>query len=284
MSTTIDQAFAKQFEGEAKAAYQRMGSMLRGTVRTKNGVKGQSTHFPTVGKGTSGTKTRHGLVPVMNLEWDQVECSLVDQYAGEYVDDLDELKTNVDSRMHSANAAARALGRYTDEQIIEAMTGASGSSGITLTSAATIENSVLEAFEALFGADVPADLGIYAAVSWRTWSALMKVPSFKSADYRGPSMMPFMEGGRALQSKTWMGAHWITHSGLPKAGNTRTNFIYHSEAIGHAIQQDLKTTVSWENTRSAYFINSRQSMGACLIDDDGVRKLTIDESTALPTT
>ncbi len=45
MSTSIDQAFVKQFEQEVHAAYQRQGSMLRGTVRVKNGVVGSSTVF-----------------------------------------------------------------------------------------------------------------------------------------------------------------------------------------------------------------------------------------------
>ena len=43
MSTSIDQAFVKQFEREVHQAYQRQGSKLRPTVRVKNGVLGSST-------------------------------------------------------------------------------------------------------------------------------------------------------------------------------------------------------------------------------------------------
>ena len=64
MSTTIDQAFIKQFEQEVHQAYQRMGSKLRNTVRVKNGVQGSSTVFQKVGKGSASTKARHGKVPV----------------------------------------------------------------------------------------------------------------------------------------------------------------------------------------------------------------------------
>jgi Phage capsid protein len=49
LSTSIDQAFVKQFEEEVHQAYQRMGSKLRNTVRVKNGVRGSSTVFQTVG-------------------------------------------------------------------------------------------------------------------------------------------------------------------------------------------------------------------------------------------
>ena len=35
MSFTVDQSFVKQFEREVHEAYQRQGSLLRGSVRTK---------------------------------------------------------------------------------------------------------------------------------------------------------------------------------------------------------------------------------------------------------
>jgi hypothetical protein len=98
VSTTIDQAFIKQFEEEVHQAYQRMGSKLRNTVRMKNSVRGSSTVFQKVGKGSAATKARHGKVPVMNVDHTPVECQLLDFYAGAF-----------------------ALGRKTDELIIAAL-------------------------------------------------------------------------------------------------------------------------------------------------------------------
>jgi hypothetical protein len=109
VSTTIDQAFIKQFEEEVHQAYQRMGSKLRNTVRMKNGVRGSSTVFQKVGKGSAATKARHGKVPVMNVDHTPVECQLLDFYAGDWVDHLDELKTNIDERQVLANAGASLL-------------------------------------------------------------------------------------------------------------------------------------------------------------------------------
>ena len=117
MSLNIEQAFVKQFEREVHEAYQRQGSKLRPTVRTKSGVRGSSTVFQRVGRGLANTKARHGMVPVMNLEFSAVEAALTDYYAGEWVDALDELKTNIDERTVLANAGAFALGRKTDELI-----------------------------------------------------------------------------------------------------------------------------------------------------------------------
>ena len=121
MSESIDQAFIKQFEREVHEAYQRQGSKLRNSVRTTNKVTGSSTVFQKVGKGTASTKSTHGMVPVMNLVHSNVECVLQDFYAGDWVDHLDELKLNIDERQVIASAGASALGRKTDEMIINAL-------------------------------------------------------------------------------------------------------------------------------------------------------------------
>ena len=105
MSTSVAQAFVKQFEREVHESYQRMGSKLRNTVRSKNNVQGASTAFQKVGKGTAMVKARHGAVPVMNLDHEPVECLLADYYAGDWVDKLDELKTNIDERQVIANSS-----------------------------------------------------------------------------------------------------------------------------------------------------------------------------------
>ncbi len=126
MSTSIDQAFIKQFEREVHESYQRQGSKLRNTVRTIGEVNGSTAVFQKVGKGTASTKSTHGMVPVMNLSHSAVECTLQDYYAGDWVDRLQELKVNIDERQVIANAGAYALGRKTDELIITALAGVSG--------------------------------------------------------------------------------------------------------------------------------------------------------------
>ena len=118
MSTSIDQAFVKQYQVEVQEAYQRQGSRLRTTVRSKTDIRGASTVFQKIGSGTAAAKSRNGIVPVMNLDHTSVECFLQDHYAGDWIDKFDELKTNLDERAVVANAGAYALGRKSDELII----------------------------------------------------------------------------------------------------------------------------------------------------------------------
>ncbi|MEQ9811427.1 MAG: phage capsid protein [Azospirillaceae bacterium] len=264
MATSITNAFVKQFEREVHEAYQRMGSKLRPTVRSKSSVVGASTTFQKVGKGSATTKTRHSAVTPMNIDHTPVECMLADYYAGDWVDKLDELKINIDERQVIANAGAYALGRKTDELIIDALATASqtaGAGGDGLTKA-----KVLEAFETLGAGDVPDDGERYAVVGWKQWSDLLAIDEFASSDYVGGDDLPW----RGTQAKRWLGTLWIPHSGLPLATSVRTCFWYHKTAIGHASGADVETDISWHGDRAAHFVNSMMSQGACLIDDGGV--------------
>src|SRR5690606_41494331 len=92
MSTSIEQAFVKHFQADVHMAYQRMGSKLRSTIRSKNNIRGASTVFQKVGQGTASTKSRHGQIPVMNLNREPVECHLADYYAGHWTHQPGALK------------------------------------------------------------------------------------------------------------------------------------------------------------------------------------------------
>ncbi|MCS6921875.1 MAG: phage capsid protein [Elioraea sp.] len=277
MSTSIDRAFVKHFQTEVHEAYQRLGSKLRPTVRSKSGVKGASTVFQRVGKGVAGTKARHGAVPVMNLDHAPVECFLADYYAGDWIDKLDELKVNHDERAVIANAGAYALGRKTDELIIAALDQATREAtgtdpGLTDNDGLT-RDKILLAFEMLGQADVPDDGERYAVIGWKQWSDLLKIPEFANADYVGPDELPW----RGTQAKRWLGTLWIPHSGLTRTGNLRFCYWYHRTAIGHAVGAEVQTDITWHGERAAWFVNNMMSQGAVLIDAEGVVRLRCKE-------
>jgi hypothetical protein len=277
VSTQIDAVFTKQFQAEVHEAYQRHGSKLRPTVRSKTGVTGSSTFFPKVGKGTAAAKTRNGSVPVMNLEHAQIECILQDYYAGDWVDRLDELKADIDERSVIANAGAHALGRKTDELIIAALDTATRealgtASGTTDTDGLT-KDKVLLAFEMLGAADVPDDGSRYAVVGWKQWSQLLAIQEFASAEYVGSDELPW----KGTQAKRWLGALWMPHSGLTKSGALRYCYFYHRTAIGHAAAAEVSTDVTWHGDRAAHFVANMMSQGAVLVDDAGVVRMRAAE-------
>jgi len=272
MSTTIDTAFIKHFQSEVHQAYQRQGSKLRATVRSKNNVTGATTVFQKVGKGTATTKNRHDPIPTMSLDHTNVECTLEDYYAGDWIDKLDELKINIDERMVVANAGAYALGRKTDELIIDALDSAGNTVGGS--TGGLTKDKVLAAFEFLGGNDVPDDGDRVAVIGWKQWSDLLAIPEFANADYVGKEDLPW----KGTQAKRWLGALWIPHSGLSMDGSgNRTCHWYHKSAIGHAAGAEVQTDITWHGDRAAHFVNNMMSQGACLIDPDGVATMLAAE-------
>lgn len=267
MAVDVSDSFIRHFQAEVHTSYQQMGSKLRNTVRVKNDITGATTTFQKVGKGTASTKARHGKVPVMNVDHEPVECQLYDYYAGDWVDQLDELKTNINEQQVVARAGAYALGRKTDELIITALDAvtnyaADGSDGLT-------KAKVLVAFEMLGEADVPDDGERYAIIGWKQWSDLLGIEEFANADYVGDDDLPW----KGTQAKRWLGTLWMPHSGLTKADSVRYCYWYHKTAIGHAIAADVKTDITWHGDRAAHFVNNMMSQGACLVDPTGVVSL-----------
>ena len=277
MSASIDQAFIKQYEAEVQEAYQRQGSKLRPTVRSKTEVRGASTVFHKVGTGTAAAKARNGVVPVMNIDHTAVECFLQDYYAGDWVDRLDELKTNIDERAVAANAGAYALGRKTDELIIAAMDSSTReaigtNAGETDTDGLT-RAKVLLAFQMLGNADVPDDGQRYAVVGWKQWSELLTIQEFANAQYIGDGDLPW----KGTQAKRWLGATWIPHSGLSKNGSLRYCYFYHKTAIGHGAGMEITTDITWHGDRAAHFVNTMMSQGAVLVNETGVVRMRCKE-------
>lgn len=269
VTNSIDDSFIKHFQAEVVASYQQMGSKLKSTVRSKNNIKGASTTFQKMGKGTAATKSRNGQVPVMNLVHSTVECSLSDFYAGEWVDSLDELKVGHDERRAVAQAGAYALGRKTDELIINALnttTTVVGDGSTKLT-----KELILNAFTKLNETDIPDDGERYALVAPAQWNQLLAIDEFCSADYVG-NKTPYLAG---CESRKWLGINWVMHTGLPAdaTNKTHTCFIYHKNAVGHAVGMDIKTDITWHGDYAAHFVNNMMSQGACLIDKAGVLKV-----------
>ena len=156
MANTIDTAFIKQFETEVHMAYQRMGSKLRNTVRTAN-VTGSTVRFQKIGTAEATTKSRNGNVTPMELAHTNVEATMADFYAAEYIDKLDELKININERQAVAQSAAAALGRKTDSLLITAMDAGANSTQIHDTNSAVEKADLLSVFETFGTANIPED-------------------------------------------------------------------------------------------------------------------------------
>ena len=268
MASSITNAFITQFEAEVHMAYQRMGSKLKNLVRTVNGVNGSSVKFQKVAKGSANTKARHAEVVAMDLSHTAVSATLTDYYAADYVDKLDELKVNIDERQVIAQSAAYALGRKTDDVIIDVLKGATSIANNVNSSATSMTlikaKNMMEVFNTN---DVPDDNQRYWAVGPKQWSDLLSVDQFSRVEYVGPQDLPFANG---MTAKRWMGFLFFVHSGLTVATDRQT-LAFHKSALGLGVGTDVKTEVNYVPEKVSHLITSMISLGAVEIDGDAAR-------------
>lgn len=283
MADTQDQAFIKQFEADAHLAYQQKGSKLRNTVRLRSGVKGSSIRFQKVGKGAASTKTRHGDIALMEAAHTFIDITLADYYAGDYVDALDELKTNIDEKGIIKDTAAYAIGRKMDELIITAAVATTNSLGTGAATNFHASDKALNAFnglkKALFKlnkAEVPDDGMRIVLVSPEIWELLMDVEKFASADYVGTDL-PYLKG---TEARKYLNATWMMHTGLTITGANDAQYttclVYHKTAIGLGEGAFLKMDADWEGRKAAHFLSTCMSGNAGLIDVEGCVKVLLN--------
>ena len=172
--TSVSNAFVTMFSDDVKQAYQQQTSKLVDSVRVVRNVVGSTYKFHTLTKGgsiknkarfedivvmsdTSKSLTSPGAYTGSTAQNATVTATLANYHAGEYVQTLDEVKTNADLRSTFAVAIASALGRATDKSIVDALDDgtptnikytAQGANGLN-------KAALLEAHEALNALDVP---------------------------------------------------------------------------------------------------------------------------------
>ena len=296
MSTSIDTAFITSYEAKVHEVFQRKGSHLLQAVRHKTDVVGSTAVFQKIGKGVATTKSRHGTITPMNQTHTAPSCTLADFYAGDWVDKLDEAKTNINERDVIASGGAMALGRKIDDQLTTILdTTSEAVITLTVTSKATIHATFVEFCEAVWDNDVPNDGEVYAAITPRAWSQLSLIDAFAKSEFVGFDGLPYKQGPAVGMGKwkDWNGLKWTMHTGLPGKGTaTAKCFAWHKMAVGYASAKSagniagnagVSADITWHGDRAAHFVNHMMSGQAVLIDGTGVIEANLNDTTAIAT-
>ena len=135
MSNQVTTAFVQQYSANVQMLSQQMGSLLRDKVRLES-VVGKNAFFDQVGSVTAVKRTsRHGDTPQIDTPHARRRVSLVDYEFADLIDDQDKVRMLIDPTSSYAQAAAYAMGRAMDDEIIAAALGTSytGETGSTST-------------------------------------------------------------------------------------------------------------------------------------------------------
>ena len=293
MSTSIDTAFVRQYERKVHLVWQREASYLRNTVRFRPDIVGESTTFQKIGVGTATTKARHGTITPMNQTHTAHTATLVDFYAGDWVDRLDEAKINIDERDAIATSGAYALGRKVDSQIETILAAANTDNvTITVTSEALVRAGLLQMAANLFKKDVPNDGSLFGALNPTMWARAMTIKEFSSSDWVGANGLAF-NMGTPTQGKfiDWMGIKWLMHTGLTGQDTATANsYVWHRNSIGYAAgkhagnvagNNSVAADITWHGDRAAHFVNHMMSGGGVEIDGNGIIEGQSDDGAAI---
>lgn len=277
MAQSITNAFVTLFDEEVKQAYQGE-ALLRGTMRTRTGVQGNTVKFPKIGKGVATVRVPQTDVTPLNVTYSQVTATMSDYIAAEYSDIFHQSHVNFDERRELVQVVSKAIARRMDQLCIDALDAAASPSTVATSVGGASSNMNIDklraAAKALNDNNVPAE-GRHLLMHSSQLDALLGETEVTSSDFA--SVKALVRG----EITSFMGFNIITmgdrdEGGVPKP-STRTCFAWHQDSMGYAESISQKSEVNYIPEKTSFLVSSMFSAGAVAIDDEGIVKISCTE-------
>ena len=297
MATTYNStnAFTTLFGDDVTHAAQAMASKLQGSVRTVRNVTGSTYRFPILGKGgVVKNKVAHQDIEPLSalnantpptpagaatwvggdgdtMDHSKAEATIDSFSTGEYIDNLDALKSNLDLRSAYAESIAASMNRAWDSVIIGALDAASSAQTVTEASAGTLAKAdFLAVHQKLNEKDVPMN-DRYFVVDAVTYNQILDPSTglVNSAD--GPLSQALATG--VLPNV--LGFNIILSNDLTVASGQSKSYAYHKNAVGCAIGKDITTRIDYVPSKMATLIAAEFSAGAVAIDQNAIVQIIV---------
>jgi len=277
MSLSLSTVQQTEFDAMVKAEYYSHGFILRDCCYTKKDVIGATEQFRKVGYVTANAQSYQQTVSIQDPNFQAITVNLTKYAAGTAVDEIQDLTVNFSSKEELAMLVAHAIGRRSDQIIIDAINGSAGTTianGGTNMSYAKLRN-VVQLFEENA---VPIEMR-YMAMSGNNLRALLAADQIISRFYTSNDAV----ATGTLNNRDLLGMNikiipTMVEGGLPIAANIREAYAWHWRSVGMAIGQDMRTEVNYLPRETSWFINGLFFAGAGVIDDRGVFQIDCDES------
>jgi len=272
MSKFLSSVAVIEFDSMVKHAYANKG-LLKPSVTLRNNVVGETYKFRLMGRGLANQKSTSDLVTPMDINHQFKVATLQNWNAPEYTDVFDQADVNFDERNELASTIAGALGRRSDQLIIDELdavavgsTVADGGTGLTIA-------KCIEAQTNLRGKGVD-NRDLFAVINADGLKGLLNDEKATNFDYQ--NVKALVNG----DINSLCGFQFITlenrtgrEGGLSVAANVVDSYFYQREAVGLAIGIDIKTSVDWIAERTSWLCNGMLKAGAAVRDAEGVVKV-----------
>ena len=275
MSKNLSAVAVTEFDSMVKHAYQGMG-LLKGAVTQRNNVVGDTYKFRRMGKGLANQKSTSDLVTPMDVAHEFKTATLSNWNAPEYTDMLDAQDVNFDEKQELANTIAGALGRRTDQLVIDAMdasTPLTSTIGINVGGNASNLNmaKVIKAQVELRDQGVP-NSELFAAVNALGLGGLLNDEKATSSDYQ--AIKALVNGDvDTLAGFKFVILESRVEGGLTVAANVVDSYFFQRPAVGLALGIDMKTEIDWVAERTSWLCNGMLKAGSVVRDEGGLVKV-----------
>jgi len=287
MSNQITTAFVQQYSNNVQMLSQQKGSLLRSAVDVET-VVGKNSFFDQVGVASAVKRlTRHADTPQMDTPHARRRVSLSDYEYSDLIDNQDKIRTLIDPTSAYATAAAYALGRAQDDEIIAALsgtayTGETGSTATALPSAQKITEAstggltiakLRTAKEILDSASVDPSIPRYIAVGPRQITDLLGTTEVTSSDFN--SVKALANG----EVNSFLGFNFIVSNRLDISSSKRLCLVWAMDGCKMAIGQDLMTRIDERADKGyAHQVYVCQSIGATRMEEEKVVTIEAHEA------
>jgi len=287
MSNQITTAFVQQYSNNVQMLSQQKGSLLRSAVDVET-VVGKNSFFDQVGVASAVKRlTRHADTPQMDTPHARRRVSLSDYEYSDLIDNQDKIRTLIDPTSAYATAAAYALGRAQDDEIIAALsgtafTGETGSISTVLPSSQKITEGgtdgltiakLRSAKEILDASSVDPSIPRYIAVSPKQITDLLGTTEVTSSDF---NTVKSLANGEV---NSFLGFNFIVSNRLTSASSKRLCLVWAMDGCKMAIGQDLMTRIDERSDKGyAHQVYVCQSIGATRMEEDKVVTIEAHEA------
>lgn len=286
MSTQITTAFVNQFSANVQMLSQQMGSLLRNAVDVES-VNGEKAFFDQVGSAAAVKKTsRHADTPLIDTPHTRRMVTMADYEYADLIDDQDRVRLLIDPTSTYGRAAAAAMGRAMDDEIIAAalgtaLTGKDGSTSTVLPAGQKIAHGsagltiakLVSAKELLDAASVDPSIPRHIIVSPKQISDLLNNTTVTSSDFN--TVKALAQG----EINTFVGFNFIVSNRLTTDSNSDRQVIaFASDGIKLAMGKEPSAKIDERADKSyATQVYYCQTIGATRMEEEKVVEIACNE-------
>jgi len=269
------------YRNEYIAGFERGGSLLRNCVTTEHMKQGNAVVFLVADSGSATAVTRgsDGLYPARVNNNNQTTLTLVDKSDLPRMNDFDIFSSQGPQREIMFKTSQQVIGRTVDDQILTALDG-----GTLGTDAAASNDALGMFFHALTAlgnnnAGLEQDGDLTAVVSTAFYANLLKTKEFANREYVD---VPKLVNGMPtpMRMERFIGVNILRHNGLSGVGTSSEKcFMFHKNAIGHAIDKETFNPVFGFNEEQNYsWVRCTAYMAAAKLQNTGIMQMLHDGS------